>query len=133
MRAKEFLTEQDLAKVHDALDIAKYSLPYTYMIPELSNQDFYPIYRFGIAIADVRGEGGSENDQNKFKPKFEKQSAWGGEDQVVSSFDPNIGKVIDKALSKIGKHGKKEVSTPGSEELPGTLTTSPVKAFKGYE
>ena len=47
MRAKEFLTEQQLSDVHDALDVASLSLPYTYMMPELNNSNFYDIYRFG--------------------------------------------------------------------------------------
>ena len=37
MRAAEFLTEQQLRDVHDALDIASLSLPYTYKITQLKN------------------------------------------------------------------------------------------------
>lgn len=131
MRAKEFITEQDLSHVHDALEVVARSLPYTYVIPELKNQDFYDLYRFGVAIADVRGSNADES-LNKYKPKFHAETSW-GENQIISSFDPNIGQVIDKALSMVNKSGKKMVSTPGSEEFDDTNKASPIKGFKGYK
>lgn len=131
MRAKEFITEQEISHVHDALEVVAKSLPYTYVIPELKNQDFYDLYRFGVAIADVRGSNADES-LNKYKPKFRAETSW-GENQIVSSFDPNIGHVIDKALSMVHKSGKKLVSTPGSQEFDDTYTKSPVKSFKGYK
>jgi hypothetical protein len=134
MRAKEFIIETALNKVHDGLDVAAMSLPNTYVIPELKNSDFYDLYRFGVAIAAVRGEGGSDDGvQNSYKPDFRAESSW-GEHQVVSSeFDKDIGKTIDQALHKVGKSGKKSVSTPGSDEMDDTLTQSPIKGFKGYK
>ena len=128
MRAKEFLTEQELDHVHDYLEIVAKSLPHTYVIPELPNNDFYKQYRFGVAIAAVRGDSGKDH----IVPDFKAQSSW-GEQQIVSSFDPNIGQVIDKALSKIGLKGKKEVSTPSSKEFDDTKKQSPIKPFKGYK
>lgn len=129
MRAYEFLTES----VTDGLNIAAYSLTNTYVIPELKNNDFYELYRFGLAIADVRGQGGMDDGvQNGFKHEFEAESTW-GEHQVVTSFDPNIGKVIDQALKKVHKSGKKLVSTTESDEVPNTGTTSTLKPFKGYK
>ena len=133
MRAKEFITETTLSKVHDGLDLATMSLPNTYVIPELKNNDFYDLYRFGVAIAAVRGESGNDNVQNKFKPDFRAESSW-GEHQVVSSeFDKELGNTIDQALKKVGKSGKKMVSTPGSDEMDDTLTQSPIRGFKGYK
>lgn len=132
MRAKEFITEQRLDQVHDGLDIASPALPNTYVIPELKNNDFYDLYRFGVAIAAVRGESGHDDVQNGFKPNFRAETSW-GEHQVVSSFDPKVGELIDKALKKVHKSGKKLVSTPGSEEMDDTLTQSPIKGFKGYK
>ena len=132
MRAKEFIIETALSKVHDGLDVVAMSLPNTYVIPELKNNDFYDLYRFGVAIAAVRGESGTDDVQNKFEPDFRAESSW-GEHQVVSSeFDKDIGKTIDQALKKVGKSGKKSVSTPGSDEMDDTLTHSPIKGFKGY-
>lgn len=132
MRAREFIVEQKLNDVHDGLEVAASSLPNTYVIPELQNQDFYEMYRFGVAIAAVRGESGKDHVQNGNEPAFQPRSSW-GENQIVSSFDPDVGNVIDKALSKIDKKGKKAVSTPGSEEFPDTLKQSPMKPFKGYK
>ena len=133
MRAKEFITETTLSKVHDGLDLASMSLPNTYVIPELKNSDFYDLYRFGVAIAAVRGEGGNDDVQNGYKPDFRAESSW-GEHQVVSSeFDKDIGNTIDQALKKFGKSGKKLVSTPGSDEMDDTLTQSPIRGFKGYK
>lgn len=132
MRAREFLTEQELNDVHDGLDVAFLSLPYTYMIPELNNSNFYDIYRFGVAIAAVRGEGGSEdNVQDKNRPKFRPESKL-GKHPTVGSLDPNVGKLIDKALAKVDRHGKIAVSSHDSEEMKDTSKVSPIKAFKGY-
>lgn len=132
MRAREFISEQKLTKVHDALEIAAASLPYTYVLPELKNQDFYELYRFGVAIADVRGNKGDVKDIDPYKPEFRAETSW-GENQIVSSFDPDIGEVIDQALKKVNKSGKKSVSTPGSDEFSDTLKQSPLKPFKGYK
>lgn len=133
MRLKEFLTEQQLGDVHDALDVAKFSLPYTYMMPEINNSNFYDIYRFGVALAAVRGESGDDGTHTAVSatPEFRAQTKW-GPNLIVSSFDPQIGKVIDKALKKVHKNGRKTVSTPGSEEMKDTYTGSPIKGFKGY-
>lgn len=133
MRAREFIIEMKLDQVHDALDTAAVALPNAFVIPELKNQDFYDLYRFGVAIADVRGEQGQDDGvQNKFKPSFRPESAW-GEHQIVVSFDPHVGEVIDKALAKVNKNGKKSVATPTSDELSDTITQSILKPFKGYE
>jgi len=133
MRAKEFIIEQKLQDVHDGLDVVDKSLPNTYIIPSLQNQDFYELYRFGVAIAAVRGESGIKDGvHNGNEPEFRAASSW-GEHQIVSSMDSGVGELIDKALAKIGKSGKKSVSTPGSDEMDDTLTQSPMKAFKGYK
>lgn len=131
MRAKEFITENKLSDVHDALEIVGRSLPYTYKMTQLKNNDFYPIYRFGVALAAVRGEEGKDNVLNGFKPEFHAESAW-GENEIVSSFDPDLGRVIDKALGKINKPGKTSMSSPGSQEMKDTNTQSPITSFKGY-
>lgn len=136
MRAKEFLTEQHMDEVHDLLDVARYSLPYTYKLDDLKNQDFYEIYRFGTAIAAVRGDQADDNPLNKnlnpFKPEFHAESTW-GEHQVVSGFDPKLKDVVKKALNKVNKSGITVVSTPGSDEMDDTYKGSPIKAFKGYQ
>ena len=132
MRIKEFLTEQELSDVHDALDVASLSLPYTYMMPELQNSNFYDIYRFGVAIAAVRGEAGDiDGVQDQNRPDFRASSEW-GQHLIVSSYDPEIKTVLKKALGKTDHKGMKSVSSPGSEEMKDTIKNSPMKAFKGY-
>jgi hypothetical protein len=135
MRIKEFLTEQQMDEVHDLMDVARLSLPNTYKLDQLKNNDFYPIYRFGVAIADVRGHQADDNPANKglnpYKPDFRAESSW-GENQVVSGYDPNLKDVVKKALSKVVKSVITVVSTPGSDEMGDTYKGSPIKAFKGY-
>lgn len=131
MRAKEFITEQRLDQVHDGLEVASKSLPQAFIISDLKNQDFYSLYRFGVAIADVRG---TENNDgiNKYKPEFEAESDW-GENEIIVSYDPTISGVIDKALKKVHKSGKKQVATFPSEEMDDTFKKSVLKPFKGYK
>lgn len=131
MRAREFITEQRLDQVHDGLEVASNSLPQAFIISDLKNQDFYSLYRFGVAIADVRG---NENNDgiNKYKPEFEPESDW-GENEIIVSYDPTISGVIDKALKKVHKGGKKQVATFPSEEMDDTLKKSVLKPFKGYK
>ena len=131
MRAKEFLTEQQLSDVHDALDVAALSLPNTYMMPEINNSNFYDIYRFGLAVAAVRGESGNDTVHQDQTPAFRATSKW-GPNLIVSSFDPDVKQVIQQALKKINKKGIKTVSTPGSDEMTDTNKESPLKGFKGY-
>lgn len=133
MRAREFITEQRLDQVHDGLEVASTALPNTYVIPELKNNDFYDLYRFGVAIAAVRGESGNDHVLNGFEPKFKAESSWGEQQVVSSEFDIDIGNIIDQALKKVGKSGKKLVSTPGSDEMDDTSDKSPIKPFKGYK
>ena len=130
MRAKEFIIEQ----ATNGLSVASFSLPKTYIMPELKNSDFYELYRFGLAIAAVRGEGGEDDGvQNKFKNKFEAESDW-GEHQIVSSeFDEVLDNTIDKALKKVGKSSKILTGTLESSELPNTNIQSTLKPFKGYK
>lgn len=136
MRAKDFLTEQQMDEVHDLMDVARLSLPNTFKLDQLKNNDFYPIYRFGVAIADVRGHQADDNPQNKninpYKTKFNAESSW-GENQIVSGFDPKLKDVVKQALQKVGKPGVTVVSTPGSDEMLDTDKGSILKPFKGYK
>ena len=133
MRAREFITEQRLDQVHDGLEVAAKALPNTFVIPELKNNDFYDLYRFGVAIAAVRGESGDDGVLNGFEPTFNAESTWGEQQVVSSEFDEDLSKTIDQALKKVGKSGKKLVSTPSSDEMDDTVTGSPINPFKGYK
>ena len=133
MRAREFIIEQRLDQVHDGLELASKALPNTFVIPELKNNDFYDLYRFGVAIAAVRGESGDDSVLNGHEPKFHEESTWGEQQVVSSEFDEDLGNTIDQALKKVGKSGKKMVSTPSSDEMDDTSIGSPMKPFKGYK
>lgn len=109
MRAKEFIVENLSGSIQD--DVAR-ALPATYVLPELKNQDAYLQYRFGVALAAARGE---EERKKDGMPAFASSSAW-GENQVIVSYDPDIGELIDKALAMMGKSEKKLISTPTSQE-----------------
>lgn len=109
MRANEFVAESRVGSIQD--DVAR-ALPAAYVLPELKNQDAYLQYRFGVALAAARGE---EERKKDGMPAFSSSSAW-GENQVIVSYDPGIGELIDKALAMMGKSEKKLISTPSSEE-----------------
>jgi cytidyltransferase-like protein len=105
------------------------SLPATYVFPKLQNQDAYSQYRFGLAIADVRGRKAREGDAGN--QKFQATSPW-GENEVIVSFDPNIDKVLDAALVSVGQTSadKKLITTPKSEETKDVSKNSPVANIK---
>lgn len=125
MRAFEFLTENDMSLI----DQVQHTLPNSYVIPGLKNNDFYMQYRFGVALAGAKGKEQREKDQ---VVPYKKESLW-NENEFVSSFDPNVGMHIDDALNQIGMTGKKAVSTPKSHEVTDVKKSSPIKAFKGYK
>lgn len=130
MRAREFVAEGKEARLQDAVSKA---LPATYSIPALQNQDPYLQYRFGVALAQTKGHLGGEQPGEDARHGMTPRSAW-GENQVITSFDPNIGDWIDAALKEVGlsPSDKKLISTPASEETSDTDKVSPIKPFKGY-
>jgi hypothetical protein len=127
MRASEFITEQSATL---SSDVSR-TLPGTYIIPGLPNNDFYKQYRFGVAMAGARGQ--LERAQDSIPAStFEKETPW-GENMIVSSYmDTTVEKDIDYAMREVGVKGKKLISTMKSEEPVNTTKSSPVKAFKGY-
>jgi hypothetical protein len=121
MRAKEFITEQNLP------DRITKPLPATWVIPELQNQNAYLQYRFAVALA------GAKAARNGDIPRLEKDSVW-GENQTVSGYmNPDISDDIDFALGEMGLKGKKLVTSKESEETSDTGIVSPLKGFKGYK
>lgn len=125
MRAKEFVKESRIGTIQP--DVAA-ALPATYAIPELPNQDPYLQYRFGVALAGAKGK---EQRQKDNVTPYNRESKW-GENAIVVSFDPDVDKYIDDALSQMGMHGKKLISTIKSEEANDVDKISPLKPFKGY-
>ena len=127
MRAREFIVEGRTGSIQD--DVAR-ALPATYTIPKLPNQDPYKQYRFGVAIAAAKGaKQRAEEGDEPFAPK----TAW-GENEIIVSYDPNIGEWLDAALELVGlsPSDKVMISTKNSEEATDVDTRSPVTGFKGY-
>jgi hypothetical protein len=104
------------------------TLPATYIIPELQNQNPYMQYRFMVAMAGAKGKKQRAQDGVM---KTDPESIW-GQNEIVISQDPSIDEYIDEALAEIGLHGKRLLSTKGSDESSGTGTKSTVVPFKGY-
>jgi hypothetical protein len=121
MRACEFILENAAGKLE--LSVAS-ALPAAYILPELSNQNAYLQYRFGVALAAVRGEKQRKLDGSQ---EFYSTSAW-GENQVVVAYakEAELDQVIDGALKLMGKSKKVLTSTPTSKESPTVNTRSPV-------
>lgn len=130
MRAREFLSESPTLQ-----DSVSKTLPATYSIPKLQNQDPYLQYRFGVALAATKGKiHGSEQPGEDVRHHMEPRSAW-GENMVIVSYDPKIGDWIDAALAEVGlsSNDKKLISTPESEEPSEVKTNSPIKSFAGFK
>jgi hypothetical protein len=115
--------------IHDVAD----SLPYAYLILGLdSSNNPYLQYKFGVAIAGARGK--KSRDLDGIKPFHDKsEAAFFNDEEVIISFDPHIGEIIDQALKDIGMHGgKKIIGVKGSKEPTDTDTKSPVQGFRGF-
>lgn len=125
MRAREFVTENR----NRLPDEASYPMHDTFMLPGVRNNDTYKSYRLSVAMARARAElGGADKDM----PPWASESAL-GQYAVVAGFNDNVDPVIDRALAMTGTPGGKQaVSSNPSEEPPGVMTVSPIKAFKGY-
>ena len=128
MRAREFITEQAELPPEQ-----REPLKNTYIIPGLSAADPYKNYRFGVAIARARSDASDLANDNKFKPEWSTETAF-GENGVVVGFSNNVDPIIDQAL-KMTKTpgGKKLVSTPESDEPAFVDKKSPIKGFKGFK
>lgn len=110
------------------------SLPHAYVIPGLSASDNpYMQYKFGVSIAGIRGKDARNYDNITAFKKSDLDNVF-RDDELVISYDPHIGEIIDQALKDIGvKGGKRMVGVKGSKESPDVAKGSPVKPFKGYK
>ena len=130
MRAKEFITESAITS--SILPDVQRTLPASYVIPELQNNDFYLQYRFGVALAGAKG---AEQRKKDDVPEYSRETPW-GENEIIISYagDGVEEKYINDALSELGitARVKKQVTTTKSEEPVDTNRKSTLMPFKGY-
>ena len=112
MRAKEFIGEAKLK------DQSNYTLPATYVLPKLPNQDAYLQYRMGLVLAS----SGPDN-----KPA-EPDSPW-GENMVVTAYSSGEEEILATALKAAGQPSEM-ITTLKSEEPTGINKVSPTPTKK---
>lgn len=113
MRAKEFMNEE-VGQL--APDVAK-AIPGVFVFPNLTNQDPYKQYRFGLEIAAANSDHNTDT-----------SSKW-GENLVVATYSSGDKEILDKA-TKNAKQQRTEITASKSEETTDVGTTSPVAARK---
>lgn len=128
MRAKEFITETTGSILPDV----QRTLPATFVIPDLKNNDFYMQYRFGVALAGAKGKEQRKKDN---VPEYARETTWGENEIVVSYVGRQpLEQYIDDALADLGMKGaQKLISTSKSEEPLSIGKQSLLKPFKGYK
>ena len=126
MRAREFITEEQKLPPEQADPMRQ-----TFIIPGLTSDEPYQIYRFGVALARARSNAGKDS-VNPFILPWNQEEVFGNH-AVIAGENSDVDTVIDQAL-KMTKTpgGKKLVGTAHCHEPPGIDTVSPVKPFAGY-
>lgn len=99
----------------------KFTLPPTYVMPELPNNDAYLQYRHLVALASARSR------KEKSDHKMAHESPW-GENQAVICYVPQDLETLDIANDIMGVT-KKALTTTPSSEAPWRNTVSPVRKF----
>jgi hypothetical protein len=126
MRAREFITEEQKLPPEQADPLRQ-----TFILPGLSSDQPYEIYRFGVALARARSDAVKDN-LNPYILPWNKKEVFGNH-AVIAGINKTVDPIIDQALQMTDTPGGKDlVGTGHSEEPPATDKTSPVRAFKGY-
>lgn len=112
MRAKEFIGETKLK------DDSGHTLPATYVLPKLPNQDAYLQYRFGLQLA-AAGPDYYQQDTD---------SPW-GENMAVVAYSSGEEEIL-KSAAKQTHQPTEMISTAKSEEPEGINKVSPTAAKK---
>lgn len=117
MRIKELLSEAGTGSLRAGV---KHSLPNTFVLPDLENQDAYRQYRMGVALAGARAV-----EQGLINPP-ETESTF-GEQMTIVNYSEEDKKTMELALKLIpGYSAKKQISTSKSEESRTVQTVSPI-------
>lgn len=112
MRAKEFIGEQKLKGDE------RHTLPATYILPKLPNQDPYLQYRMGLQLAAAGPD--------MYQPAPD--SPW-GENMAITAYSSGDEAILQYALKQAGQPSEM-ITTAKSEEPKVINKTSPVAAKK---
>lgn len=93
------------------------TLPPTYVMPELQNNDTYRQYRYLLALAAAQAHENGDI-------KFQSQSSW-NENTSVICYTPEEQRIVELANKLMGVHGYNIVNSKSHEE-PHVNTRSPV-------
>lgn len=118
MKIKELLSE-DTGSLAPA--VAR-TMPATFELPGLKNQDPYMQYRMGLALASARSDAIEHEN-------FDTNSAFGENMSIVGYTNSDI-ETIQLALKLIGKEysaGARMISTKESQEASDVYTQSPIQ------
>ena len=130
MRAREFMSESGITG--SILPDVQRTLPASYVLPQLKNQDFYMQYRFGVALAGAKGAAQRKKDK---VPEYNRESSWGENEIIISYAGGGVEEeFIKDALRELQLSTTvKQVTTSKSEEPTDTGKKSPLPSFKGYK
>ena len=130
MRAKEFISEDSYGRMGSIAPDVALALPGAWKIPKLQNNDPYHQYRFGVAIAGAKGAKHRKDDN---VAEYTGESVF-GENEIVVSYDPDVGVYIKDALIAMGMSASDavQIANNKSEEMPDVDKRSPVTGFQGY-
>ena len=107
MRAKEFITEQEMPERKSR------TMSTTFEFPTMPSSDGYQVYRFGMAMAN--------HEEPPYGPT--------GQHAVISAYTPEEEEII-RAGERATGHKKQIVADRGSHEPDSTETVSPVAQAK---
>ena len=115
MRAKEFITEQERdVSGEDYFPLPK---PTAVIVPDAS-QNFYHMYRFGVAMSKAPDINVNMNEHTAIADKL-----------AIVPYSPEEMEIVNQAGKTIGAMPKM-ISNKGTKEESGNYTVSPVAAVK---
>lgn len=112
-----------IAELFEGLGISRgvsYTLPPSFVIPGIQNNDSYIQYRYLVALAVA---GAPEEEMQNMSP-----DQWWGRDQSVICYAPEEEEKVKMANKMMGQKSVPLTKTPSSE-FPGRQTQSPVRKF----
>ena len=126
MRAREFITEEQRLPPEQADPLRQ-----TFILPGLSSDQPYEIYRFGMALARARSDA-VKDDVNPYILPWNKEEVFGNH-AVIAGINKSVDPIIDQALQMTNTPGGKQLIGTGQSEEPSFVDhVSPIKAFAGY-